>query len=72
MKVELRLRKFSPIDREYPIYEVVVGDEVLFDIGRSDSGDYEFSVHAASSGRVVPLPELIHLMEEAKKLLAEE
>ena len=71
METKLRLRKFSPIDREYPIYEIVVGDDVLFDVGRNDAGDFEFASHPASGGRVVPLLDIITLMQEAKRMLAE-
>ena len=52
---ELRLRKFSPIDRDHPIYEVVDGDCVLLDIGRIDDGAYEIAIHADASGRVIAL-----------------
>lgn len=72
MQTKLRLRKFSPIDREYPIYEIVAGEDVLFDVGRSDMGEYEFACHEASGGRVLPLLEITGLIEEAKRLLAEE
>lgn len=72
MRTQLRLRKFSPIDREHPVYEIIEGDEVLFDVSRNDAGEYEFGAHAASSGRVLPLLEITALVEEAKKLLEEE
>ena len=69
---ELRLRKFSPIDRDYPIYEVVDGDCVLLDVGRTDDGAYEVAFHAGASGRVMSLAVLERMIAEARELLAAE
>lgn len=72
MVTRLRLRKFSPIDREYPIYEVLDGDQALFDIGRNDLGMLEVGFHPPCVGRVMSLDEVEPLIAEAKKLLMQE
>jgi hypothetical protein len=46
----LRLRKFSPIDRDCPIYEVVDGGCILLDVARTDTGDYEVEHWSAFRG----------------------
>ena len=45
----VRFRKFSPVDREHPIFELVAGDEILLDISVSDDGVPEVALHAAST-----------------------
>ncbi len=72
MDIQLRLRKFSPIDREYPIYEIVQGQVSLFDVGRNDAGDYEIAFHPASSGKILSLDAVKALIREAEQLLSEE
>ena len=49
----MRYRKFSPINREHPIFELVDGDVVLFDVSRSDEGKAEIgrAVCAEGGGR---------------------
>ncbi|MCC7538971.1 MAG: hypothetical protein IT379_22285 [Deltaproteobacteria bacterium] len=71
MSVRLRLRKFSPIDREYPIFEILDGDDVVLDVSLSDAGNYELGVHESSSSRVLPLREVLGLIEEAQRRLGE-
>ncbi len=67
---QLCLRKFSPIDREFPIYEILDGDQQIVDVTRSNAGEYEISFHETSVGRVLPLLPLIALITEAQELLS--
>ena len=49
----MRFRRFSPIDREYPVFELVDGEDILLDISKNDLGTVEVAFHAALSGRVM-------------------
>lgn len=70
----IRLRKTSPIDREYSVYEIIdERGDVLFDIGRSDEGEYEMALFDAERrGRVLALEQVLALVNEAQRLIAEE
>lgn len=67
--MQLRIRKFSPIDREWPIFEVMDGDCVLFDVTKSDTGDLELAFHDGAKDKVVPLDEVMRVIQEATELL---
>jgi hypothetical protein len=43
----VRFRKFCPVAREYPIFELVEGDDVLLDVSSSDAGVLEVALHEA-------------------------
>jgi hypothetical protein len=43
---EIRFRKFWPVDRESPIFEIVVNDDVLFDVAREGAA-FSVTFHAA-------------------------
>jgi len=66
---QLRVRRFSPVDREYPIFEVIDGDEILFDLSKTDEGVAEIAFHAAVSGRVLRLQEVLAAMSSAQGML---
>ena len=51
----VRFRKFSPVDREYPIFELVEGDDVLLDVSVSDDEVLEVAVHQASIAKIFKL-----------------
>lgn len=68
----LRWRKFSPIDRDFPIYELVDGDQVVLDLTRNVRGDFEVSFHEGASGRILELAALDELLAEGKTLLLQE
>jgi hypothetical protein len=51
----LRVRKFSPVDRDTALFEVLEGEVVLFDVGSGAEGGLEIAFHEASSNRVLPL-----------------
>ena len=67
-----RFRKFSPIDREYPIYELVDGDTILLDIAASDEGEIEVSLHEGSANRTFSYDQLLQLLAEGRRILEED
>lgn len=70
--IELRWRKFSPIDRDFPIYELVDGDVVILDVTRNENETFEIAFHQGASGRVLDLGALERMIAEVKRLLAAE
>lgn len=68
----VRFRKFSPLDREYPIFELVEGDDVLLDVSISDDGVREVALHEASIGKIFKLDDLHTILMEGKRLIEEE
>ena len=69
----LKLPKFSPIDREYPVYELIdENNDVLLDVSRSNEGVYEIALHEGSVGRVLPLDDVLLLIQRARALLENE
>ena len=71
--MDLKLQKFSPIDREHPIIEIIddKGD-VLFDLSHNDAGVLEMCFHPALSSRVLPYELVMELIEKAKTRVQEE
>src|SRR5215510_12133987 len=69
---QVRFRKFSPVDREYPIFELVEGDDVLLDVSSSDDGVLEVALHEASKGKVFKLDDLHAILMQGNRLLEEE
>src|SRR6266508_3134312 len=68
----VRFRKFSPVDREYRIFELVAGDEILLDVSVSDDGVPEAALHEASIGKIFKLDDLYAFLVQGKRLLEEE
>jgi hypothetical protein len=72
----VRFRKFSPVDREYPIFELVEGDDALLDVSSdvssSDDGVLEVALHEASIGKLFKLDDLHAILMQGKRLLEEE
>jgi len=62
-------RKFSPIDREYPIYELIEKDRVLLDISANDDGVIEVAIHEASVNRIFEFEQLNRILMEGRKLV---
>jgi hypothetical protein len=62
----VRWRKFSPLDRDYPIFEVVEGDDVLLDVRISDDRV------EAGGGKIFKLDDLHAILTQGKRLLEEE
>ncbi len=67
----IRFRKFSPVEREYPIFEVVEGDAVLLDVSVSDDGVLEVALHPSGAGKIFKLDDLYAILVEGKHLLEE-
>ena len=68
----MHFRKFSPIDREYPIFELVDANAVLLDISKNDDGIVEIAFHEALRGRVLDLEHLERLLAEGRALMERE
>jgi hypothetical protein len=68
----LRWRKFSPIDREFPVYELLEGEVVVLDITRDENLGFEIAFHQGASGRVFDLATIERMIAEAKILLEKE
>ena len=68
----VRFRKFFPVDREYPIFELVAGDEILLDVSVSDDGVPEVALHEASIGKIFKFDDLHAFLVQGKRLLEEE
>jgi hypothetical protein len=66
----MRFRKFGPIDREYPIYELIDGDAVLLDVSKNDEGIIEVAFHEALKDRVIEWDALDHILAEGHALAA--
>jgi len=68
----VRFRKFSPVDREYPIFELVEGADVLLDVSASDDGVLEVALHEAGRGKIFKYDDLYAILIQGKRLLEEE
>ena len=68
----MHFRKFSPIDRESPIFELVDGVVVLFDVSKNDQGVLEVAFHEGSTGRVLEFELLQELLAKGRKLAENE
>lgn len=68
----LRWRKFSPIDRDFPIYELLEGEVVVLDITRDENHGFEIAFHQGALGRVFDLATVERMIAEAKLLLENE
>ena len=66
---ELHWRKFTAIDREYPILELVEVDQVLLDLGISDEGVWELSIHSSGGGKVMTLELFESMILSGKEIL---
>lgn len=65
-------RKFTDINRDYPLFELLDGETIIFDIGLSDEGSLEIAFHEGASNRVLKLDEFLKLLEEGRKLVAKD
>ena len=64
----MHFRKFSPIDRDSPIFELVDGTVVLLDVSKNDKGIIEVAFHDALRGRVLEWGLLERLLTEGRVL----
>ena len=69
----LRWRRFSPIDRDFPIFELVDGEVIILDVTKGErSGTLEITFHEGASGRICDLGTIESLIVEVKILMAKE
>lgn len=72
----VRLRRFSPIDRDSPILEVVLDELVIFDVARSGasgtSGNFEIAFHAAIVGLRIPVTVRAEIVRAAEDLVKQD
>ena len=66
-----RFRKFAPIDREYPIFELVHEQSqiVFFDMGATNTGVLEVAIHQGAVNGIVNFDELMLLLKEGQRLV---
>jgi hypothetical protein len=64
----MHFRRFSAIDRENPISELVDGTTILLDVSKNDQGTLEVAFHGALQGRVLSLELLERLLGEGRRL----
>ena len=66
-----RVRKFSDIDSEWPIFEVLRDNKVIFDITFA-KGRYEIAFHHSIAQEVMGLDLFNYLVNQCKTLLHSE
>ena len=66
-----RFRKFSPIDREHPIFELIQDDEILLEVSLTDSRELEVVFHAPISSAAVSFDDLLEILREGRRLAEE-
>jgi hypothetical protein len=66
-----RVRKFSVIEAEWPIYEVVCNEAVIFDVTWA-AGRFEIAFHKAAAQSVMDLDMFTNLIEQCKARLRED
>jgi hypothetical protein len=73
-KIEkVRYRKFFPIDRDSPIFEVLSSEEIILDISKDDgSGEFEVMFHKDACNKYLSADLLIEIVENGKKLIVDE
>jgi hypothetical protein len=71
MSAQLRWRKFSPIDRDWPIFELVAGEVIILDVTKGNDASLEIVFHEGALGRSFDLPTIERFLAEVKTLLAE-
>ena len=68
ISAKYRWRKATDINREFAIFELLSGEEVLLDVGYSEKGVLEVSFNETIVGLVFDWPRLQELIEEGRKL----
>lgn len=71
-KALTRWRKASDVGREHALFELLVGEEAVMDLGYSDEGVLELAFHAAARGWIVAWPEFETLVAEGRRLADED
>jgi len=75
-KDRIRLRKFSPIDRDGPIFEALLDENVIFDVARTAgaelSSQFEIAFHDHVAGLRIAVSVLSDLVQDAQNLIVED
>lgn len=73
-KIEkVRYRKFYPVNRDSPIFEVLSNEEIILDISKDDeSGEFEVMFHKNACNKYLSSDLLIEIVENGKKLIIDE
>lgn len=64
----MRFQKFFPLDRPYPIFELVDGSDVLLDISKRQDGVIEIAFHGSIGSRILALDQFEELLEIGTEL----
>lgn len=70
--MSITIRKFAPIDRDAPIFEVCIGQDVLFDVTSGVGSSVLITFHQLKVEHTVPLSELLAVVDAAVAKLATE
>lgn len=73
---EVRFRKFSAFDRRSPIFEVLIGEVIIFDIARRDgddfASDFEVGFHEGIAMIRVSVSALVEMIRMGEQMVAKE
>ena len=69
----MRISKFSPIDRAYPVFEVWddKGDTLYFEVMASDDGVAQIAFHESLTHPLFSLSEFSRALRDAELMMAE-
>lgn len=68
----LRWRRFSPIDRDLPIFELVDSGLIILDVTKDDAGNLAIAFHDGAVGQALDLRMFERLITEVRALFAQE
>lgn len=66
--MKYRFRKFAPVDRDFPLFELISGDSILLDIGFSNAAQLEVAFHEGIGNTVISLEDLLEYLKEGRRL----
>ena len=67
-----KFRKCSDIEREFPYFEVVCGDESILELAATDSRELEVLFESGCVGSLITFDELELILKKGRELLADE
>jgi hypothetical protein len=69
----MRVSKFSPIDRAYPVFEVWddLGDNLYFEVMASDEGAAQIAFHDSFTSSLILLGEFARALKAAEAMMEE-
>lgn len=65
---QIRLRRFSPVDRATPLFEAMVGDDILFDVGEEE-GRFDIAFHEGAVKYTIDMDVFVAVMTNARALI---